>query len=111
MSDGLKRARGAAMQSRLPVEVRVGSVWADNDPRSAGRTLRVERVDGDKAVCTVLTNTAATEQTLRDWARPPGAARDTPAPTPATCAARPPASPCPGSGRTGPATDWWRSER
>jgi hypothetical protein len=38
-------------------EVRVGSVWADNDPRSAGRTLRVDAIDGGKAVCTILTNT------------------------------------------------------
>ena len=36
--------------------VKPGQIWADNDPRSAGRTLRVERIDGGKAVCTVLTN-------------------------------------------------------
>lgn len=37
-------------------EVKPGQVWADNDPRSAGRTLRVDRIDGDRAVCTVLTD-------------------------------------------------------
>jgi hypothetical protein len=41
-----------------------GQVWADNDPRSAGRTLRVDRIDGDKAVCTVLTNAAGTQRWL-----------------------------------------------
>lgn len=37
-------------------EVRPGQVWADNDPRSKGRTLRVEEVDDVRATCTVLTN-------------------------------------------------------
>lgn len=42
------------------IEVRPGQVWADNDPRSAGRTLRVDAIDGNKAVCTILTNTDST---------------------------------------------------
>jgi hypothetical protein len=46
-------------------EVRVGQVWADNDKRSQGRTLRVDHIgcedsDGYEvppyAACTVLTN-------------------------------------------------------
>jgi hypothetical protein len=36
-------------------EVRVGQVWADNDSRSSGRTLRVDAVDVRYAYCTVLT--------------------------------------------------------
>jgi hypothetical protein len=42
--------------------VRPGQVWADNDPRATGRTLRVDeirhspRIDSLVAVCTVLTN-------------------------------------------------------
>jgi hypothetical protein len=40
--------------------VEPGQVWADSDPRSAGRTLRIERIDGGKAVCTILTNSDAT---------------------------------------------------
>jgi hypothetical protein len=39
-----------------PPAVRPGQVWAGNDPRAAGRTIRVERLDGDKAICRVLTN-------------------------------------------------------
>jgi hypothetical protein len=35
-------------------EVRVGQVWADNDPRSAGRTLRVFFVTSTHAGCQVL---------------------------------------------------------
>ncbi|WP_123661636.1 hypothetical protein [Actinocorallia herbida] len=31
-------------------------MWADNDPRSVGRTLRIERVEGERAVCSILTN-------------------------------------------------------
>jgi hypothetical protein len=49
------------------IEVRPGQVWADNDPRSEGRTLRVDAVEADPqrarrghpalvAVCTILTN-------------------------------------------------------
>jgi hypothetical protein len=37
-------------------DVKPGQVWADNDARSEGRTLRVESVENGKAVCTVLTN-------------------------------------------------------
>jgi hypothetical protein len=37
-------------------EVKPGQTWADADPRSAGRTLRVESIEGDKVVCTILTN-------------------------------------------------------
>lgn len=37
-------------------DVRPGQVYADNDARSAGRTIRVDAIEGDKAVCTVLTN-------------------------------------------------------
>jgi hypothetical protein len=45
-------------------EVPIGSVWADNDPRSAGRTLRVERIEDGKAVCTILTNITVTQVEL-----------------------------------------------
>jgi hypothetical protein len=47
--------------------VRPGQVWADNDPRAAGRTLRVDEIRYDPgtgrhvAVCTVLTNRADTQ--------------------------------------------------
>ncbi len=44
--------------------VEPGQVWADNDPRAAGRTLRVDTIDGDKAICTVLTNTNETQAYL-----------------------------------------------
>ena len=37
-------------------DVRPGQIWADADPRSAGRTIRVDEIVGDKARCTVLTN-------------------------------------------------------
>lgn len=36
--------------------VRPGQIWADNDWRSEGRTLRVERIDGDRVLCRILTN-------------------------------------------------------
>ncbi|MEU0443572.1 hypothetical protein ABZ202_28225 [Streptomyces sp. NPDC006186] len=35
--------------------VRVGQVWADNDSRSKGRTVRVDEIDARYAYCTVLT--------------------------------------------------------
>lgn len=38
------------------IPVRPGQVWADNDPRVAGRTLRVDDVRDGTAHCTILTN-------------------------------------------------------
>lgn len=45
-------------------DVKPGQVWADAYPIHAGRTLRVESIDGDKAVCVVLTNTDRVQETL-----------------------------------------------
>lgn len=36
------------------IKVQPGQVWADNDARMAGRTIAVDSIDGEKAVCTVL---------------------------------------------------------
>lgn len=36
------------------IKVQPGQVWADNDARMHGRTIAVDAIDGDKAVCTVL---------------------------------------------------------
>lgn len=36
-------------------DVRVGQVWADNDRRSEGRTVRVDGDDARYAYCAVLT--------------------------------------------------------
>jgi hypothetical protein len=52
-------------------DVRVGQIYADNDPRSEGRTLRVDDVrpgtDGRPvAVCTILTNSAEVQAALDD---------------------------------------------
>lgn len=38
------------------ITVKPGQIWADNDERCMGRTLRVDRIEDGKAVCTVLTN-------------------------------------------------------
>lgn len=43
------------------IPVRPGQVWADNDPRVTGRTIRIDAVDGDVATCTVLTNDAESQ--------------------------------------------------
>jgi hypothetical protein len=60
--------------------VRPGQIWADNDPRAWGRTLRVDEIrpgewtDQPIAVCTVLTNTDDTQAGIDaskvDWYRP-----------------------------------------
>jgi hypothetical protein len=39
-----------------PPEVKPGQIWADNDKRATGRTIRVDSIEGGKAVCTILTN-------------------------------------------------------
>ncbi|KIA63029.1 DUF6354 family protein [Nocardia vulneris] len=44
--------------NKYGTEIRVGQTWADNDPRSAGRTLRVLSFTDDvepRAVCSVET--------------------------------------------------------
>jgi hypothetical protein len=45
----------AAPATGLP-DVRPGQVWADNDPRSAGRTLRVDSIENGKAICIIVTD-------------------------------------------------------
>lgn len=45
----------AAKVTQHKTDVRVGQVWADNDPRSVGRTLEVVAVDSTHATCKVLT--------------------------------------------------------
>jgi hypothetical protein len=47
--------------------VKPGQIWADNDKRAAGRTLRVERVLGDKAQCTILTNTDVAQKQIDEY--------------------------------------------
>ncbi len=46
--------------------VRPGQVWADNDPRSEGRTLRVDMLAEGKAYCTILTNPNDVQAALDD---------------------------------------------
>lgn len=36
--------------------VRPGQAWADTDPRHRGRTIRVEEIVGEKALCIIVTN-------------------------------------------------------
>lgn len=51
MGEGLKRARGAAMQTQLPIKVRVGQVWEDNDYRqTVRRKIKVLAIEGDHVV-------------------------------------------------------------
>jgi hypothetical protein len=44
--------------------VRPGQVWADNDKRHKGRTLRVERVAGGIVLCRIVTNTDTVQRLL-----------------------------------------------
>ncbi|WP_432034648.1 hypothetical protein [Streptomyces antibioticus] len=43
--------------------VRVGQVWADNDKRSEGRTVRIDEIDARYAYCTVLTTAMPSSRT------------------------------------------------
>ncbi|MBB2749213.1 UNVERIFIED_ORG: hypothetical protein FHR35_009126 [Microbispora rosea subsp. rosea] len=57
------------MTDELPSNAESGGVqpdqvWADNDRRCAGRTLRVDSVDSVHAYCTVLTNPTETQRLL-----------------------------------------------
>lgn len=49
--------------------VRPGQFWADADPRSAGRTLRVDWVTGDGVICTIITNTTVAQEQIDSWLR------------------------------------------
>lgn len=75
MTDTTQSSTGA--QGGAEDAVRVGQVWADNDTRAKGRTLRVlavehdARMGKDVALCRVLTNSDDTQQDLdrgRPWA-------------------------------------------
>jgi hypothetical protein len=55
----------------MTVEVTVGQVWADNDERAAGRTVRVDRIDGGYAICMVLTNTNYAQRFLDEPSQNP----------------------------------------
>jgi hypothetical protein len=60
------------MPTNSDTEVKPGQVWADNDPRCEGRTLRVEAIEDTKAVCVVLTNSKLTQGHLDQktgWAK------------------------------------------
>ena len=63
------------MGTPLP-DVRPGQVWADNDPRAAGRRIRVASLDGDYANCTVVQDRIDPEpphsRPGRGIERPPG---------------------------------------
>jgi hypothetical protein len=60
--------------------VRPGQVWADNDPRAAGRTFRIDEIRDDPntgwlmAVCTILTNADETQAEIdhptKPWYKP-----------------------------------------
>lgn len=72
MGDGLKRAQQAARAAPQPQPaVQPGQVWADNDPRCEGRTLRVERIDGERALCRILTNGNAVQAEIDRSSPPP----------------------------------------
>ena len=45
-------------------DVRVGQVWADHDSRAYGRTLRVDKIMGGSAFCTILTNSNDTQERI-----------------------------------------------
>ena len=43
------------VRNRYNDKIRAGQTWADNDPRSEGRTIRIESVNDQYAQCEVLT--------------------------------------------------------
>ena len=45
-------------------EVKPHQIWADNDRRNDGRTIRVDAIENGKAVCTVLTNSTKAQKEL-----------------------------------------------
>lgn len=48
----------------------VGQTWADCDSRNEGRTLRITAIDGEKAICEILTNDTRTQEMLDSPTRP-----------------------------------------
>ncbi len=60
-------------QPDLP-DVRPGQTWADNDKRAAGRKVRVDKIDGLYAICTIVADRAdpAPHRGRYNTPRPPG---------------------------------------
>jgi hypothetical protein len=54
-------AIGAGAPTDQAPKPTVGQVWADNDWRSAGRTVRIDLIKGEYAYVTTLTNTSSTQ--------------------------------------------------
>jgi hypothetical protein len=54
--------------------VEPGQIWADNDPRRAGRKLRIDEVKANFAFCTVMQNTYETQSKIDTFGF--GAAQD-----------------------------------
>jgi hypothetical protein len=48
-------------------DVKAGQVWADDDRRAAGRTIRVDAIEDGKAVCTILTNSTDAQELIDSW--------------------------------------------
>jgi hypothetical protein len=58
----------------MTVRVEPGQFWADNDPRRAGRKLRIDEVKANFVFCTVMQNTYVTQQQIDTYGF--GAAQD-----------------------------------
>lgn len=49
--------------------VKMGQIWADNDSRSAGRTLRVIEVTETHVICEAVTNATRHQELIDEAAR------------------------------------------
>lgn len=54
-----------SVRNRYGDEIRQGQIWEDADPRSEGRTIRIDSVDGRYAYCEVLTAAGGTVPKVR----------------------------------------------
>ncbi|MFC4006862.1 hypothetical protein ACFOY2_06500 [Nonomuraea purpurea] len=63
-------ARGGEDRDAIVAGLAARRGLADYDPRCTGRTIHVDSIDGDKAVCTVLTNSDATQRDLDAYTKP-----------------------------------------
>ncbi|MFF1711178.1 hypothetical protein [Streptomyces sp. NPDC058268] len=58
----------------MTTRVEIGQIWADNDPRRAGRKLRIDDVKANFAFCTVMQNTHEVQAKIDTYGY--GAAQD-----------------------------------
>ena len=72
--EGIGKLPELPSRTTMQPHVRPGQIWADNDPRSEGRTLQVLAIEEGRALCAVRTN----PNWVQEWIDKSGDSRNPP---------------------------------